>query len=98
MVFRNLQIQNKAINQVALSVLPIYLATDGGVFGWSIYGLYDKVMLVASNAWTAIMQIAAIAIGVCLFVVLVDRIRIWAFTKGIAPVLEFVLNKYSIRK
>ena len=98
MVFRDLQIQNRAINQVALSVLPIYLATDGGVFGWSIYSLYDEVILAASNTWTAIMQIAAIAIGVCLFVVLVDRIRIGAFARGIAPALEFVLNKYSIRK
>lgn len=98
MAFSNLSIQSKAINQAALSVLPIYLATDGGVFGWSIYSLYDKVMSGASNAWTAVILIVTIAIGACLFVVLVDRIRIFAFAKGITPALEFALNKSLKRK
>ena len=32
LIINNIRIQNSIINQIALSVLPIYLATDGGLF------------------------------------------------------------------
>lgn len=94
LIVNKLHIKSNLTNQLAQSVLSIYLATDGGLFAHKIYNNYNEALLSSSNTLTAIMQITGIALGVCLFVILLDRLRIILFIKVINPISELVLNNY----
>lgn len=89
-----LNIQSRIINITAQSVLSIYLLSDGGVFAKNIYQLYNEIIKTSANTFAGSLKITGIVLGMCIFAILLDRIRIIIFKKGIYPCLEYISYKY----
>lgn len=94
MVFNKLTIESNIINITAQSVLSIYLLSDGGLFAKNTYQLYNDIMQNSTSIPTASIKIAGVVLAVCIFAILMDKIRIMIFQKGIYPCMEYISYKY----
>lgn len=74
-LFSKLKIQSSAINKVALSVLPVYLLTDGGNLSKQLYEWAEGVSLDFSAGITLLIYLAA-AVLLILSISVFDQIRI----------------------
>lgn len=92
--FNKLNIQNRIINTSAQSVLSIYLLSDGGIFSKNLYQLYNNIIQSSTSVFIVSITISGIVLGVCLFAILMDKVRITIFQKGIYPLLENISDKY----
>lgn len=94
MAFNKITIQNNIINIAAQSVLSIYLLSDGGLFAKNTYQIYNDIAQNSTSISTASIKITGVVLAVCLFAILLDKIRIIIFQKGIYPCWEHISHKY----
>lgn len=78
-LFGKLHIQKIWINKIAMSVLPVYLLTDGGNLGKLFYQWAGGFADVYPPHY-AINIFIAVAVGVIVFIALFDQIRLWLWS------------------
>ncbi len=85
-LFGKLRIQKSWINKVAMSVLPVYLLTDGGNLSKLFYQWAGGIADVYPSHYAIIIFIA-VAVGLIVFIALFDqiRLRIWLYLTNIFP-------------
>lgn len=85
-LFGKLRIQKSWINKVAMSVLPVYLLTDGGNLSKLFYQWAGGIADVYPSHYAIIIFIV-VAVGLIVFIALFDqiRLRIWLYLTNIFP-------------
>ena len=77
-LFSKLKIQSSVINKIALSVLPVYLLTDGGNLSKVLYNWAVGVSLDFSMG-IALLIYLVVAILLILFISIIDQLRLFGY-------------------
>lgn len=78
-LFGKWQIQSRRINKIAMSVLPVYLLTDGGNLSVLFYQWAGDIANTYS-CWCAVGIFIMAAVGIIISIALFDQIRIWLWS------------------
>lgn len=88
-IFGKLKVQNLWINKVAVSMLTVYLLTDGGNLSKVLYGMVGKIAT-ENSATITLLLFVVVAMGIILSVTCLDQVRQVAYKR-----LQIVLTKLS---
>lgn len=79
-LFGKLKFQNKWVNKLAMSMLTVYLLTDGGNLSKVLYGMMGEIAT-ENSAFITLLLFAVVAMGIIVSVACLDQVRQVAYKK-----------------
>ena len=91
-MFGKLKIQSKWINRIAMSVLSVYLLTDGGNLSKALYGMMGEIAA-RNSAIMTLLLFVGIAVGIIVLVTCLDQVRQLIYNKLQVACIQFWLKR-----